>query len=106
MNNNTIISIIVNTVTSSSFYTNSPTSSFHFLNKTNQQIIDLNNSDINSLNNSTNTSVILLDIHDKIYSLIVRLNIGTMLFGIIGNLICICVLSQKPLLKRRFNWLE
>lgn len=33
------------------------------------------------------------------------INFVSMLFGVIGNFICIWVLMQKPMLKRKFNWL-
>ncbi len=44
------------------------------------------------------------DIHQQIDVLVSRVNMGQMLFGIIGNLICICVFKNKALLKKRFNW--
>lgn len=43
-------------------------------------------------------------IHEKIESIVARVNLGSMLFGILGNFICILVLMQKTLLNRRFNW--
>lgn len=46
------------------------------------------------------------NIHDQIDWFVVRINLVLMMFGIVGNLICISVLSQKPLLKRKFNWLD
>lgn len=43
-------------------------------------------------------------IHDKIDGIVARINLGSMLFGIIGNFICICVLGQKTILNKKFNW--
>ncbi|RMZ92990.1 hypothetical protein BpHYR1_053706, partial [Brachionus plicatilis] len=42
-------------------------------------------------------------IHHKIDNVVVSINLCQMLFGILGNLICICILMQKTLLNRRFN---
>lgn len=44
------------------------------------------------------------DIHDQIDEVVARINFGFMFFGIVGNFICICVLMQKNLLNRKFNW--
>ncbi len=43
-------------------------------------------------------------IHYLIDNVVSRINLATMLFGIIGNLICIFVLVQKSLINRKFNW--
>lgn len=42
--------------------------------------------------------------HDLIDYVVSRINLGSMLFGILGNLVCIFVLVQKSLLNRKFNW--
>ena len=44
------------------------------------------------------------DIHDQIDEIVARINFGFMFFGIVGNFLCICVLMQKNLLNRKFNW--
>lgn len=44
------------------------------------------------------------NIHDRIDDVVARINFGFMLFGIIGNFLCILVLMQKNLLNRKFNW--
>jgi hypothetical protein len=36
--------------------------------------------------------------------IVVRVNFFSMLFGILGNFVCICVLCSSILLKRKFNW--
>ena len=43
-------------------------------------------------------------IHDKIDAIVSRINLVSMLFGVVGNLICMCVFNNKILLKKRFNW--
>jgi hypothetical protein len=43
------------------------------------------------------------NIHNKIDKLVARINFFLMLFGILGNFVCICVLVQKKLLGRKFN---
>ncbi|CAF1055924.1 unnamed protein product [Brachionus calyciflorus] len=43
------------------------------------------------------------NIHLKVDKIVARINFCQMLFGVIGNLICIFILMQKTLLNRRFN---
>ena len=43
-------------------------------------------------------------IHNQIDNVVSRINLATMLFGILGNLVCIFVLVQKSLINRKFNW--
>jgi hypothetical protein len=43
------------------------------------------------------------NIHNRIDTLVARINFFLMLFGIVGNLVCMCVLVQKKLLGRKFN---
>ena len=45
-----------------------------------------------------------IGIHQQIDALVSRINLGSMLFGIVGNFLCICVFKNKALLKKRFNW--
>lgn len=52
----------------------------------------------------SSTTLESVTIHEEIESIVARINLFTMLFGIIGNFICICVLMQKTLLNRKFNW--
>lgn len=42
--------------------------------------------------------------HDLIDYIVSRINLSSMFFGIIGNLVCVFVLTQKSLLNRKFNW--
>lgn len=67
-------------------------------------VLDAYTQQLTPTNASLNTND--FDIHDRIDRVVARINLGSMLFGIVGNFICICVLMQKPLLKRKFNWFE
>lgn len=67
------------------------------------------NSSVISAATTTTPPPILIEqrvpsIHDLIDDVVARINFGFMLFGIIGNFLCILVLMQKSLLKRKFNW--
>jgi hypothetical protein len=70
-------------------------------------ILNLTNPFIHFSSSSTSSSSSSLDlnIHDQIDAVVSRVNLASMLFGIVGNLICICVFNyNKILLKKRFNW--
>ena len=36
--------------------------------------------------------------------IVIMINLILMIFGIIGNILCICVFCRKSMVKRRFNW--
>ena len=70
-------------------------------------ILNLTNPFIHFVSSSTSSSSSSLDlnIHDQIDAVVSRVNLASMFFGIVGNLICICVFNyNKILLKKRFNW--
>ena len=65
---------------------------------------------IENLSKSLNVTLNSFDTYDKDYlesptdRISAVINLGIMIFGVLGNLICILVFSQKALLNRRFNW--
>ena len=65
---------------------------------TNMEPVDI------TLMNTDFTNINSKPIHDRIDYVVAKINFGSMLFGIIGNFICICVLCQKQLLNRKFNF--
>jgi hypothetical protein len=66
------------------------------------------NTNLNSKNNDASTIDQIqtyTNIHDRIDAVVSRVNLASMFFGIVANLVCICVFNyNKILLKKRFNW--